>query len=235
MRTLVFCALVLLAVPCSASIVPIPGLYNTGVDNSGQPLLNGVADPHYVISSATAPAYSGGVPVTYADLTSLYAVYPGSWTPNRPSPPSPGTPSQWIGPVVPMMLPVSPSWDGDYTYVLTFNLTGLDAATAIISGLWASDNGSQIFINNTATGYVKGANGYNTLDSFTINAGFLPGLNELRFVVNNETLDGGRPNPTGLQVANLAGTAAQLPEPFSFIVWAGLAMTIGGLACSRQR
>ena len=39
------------------------------------------------------------------------------------------------------------------TFRTTFDLTGLDASTASLSGLWAADNaGLDIFINGAATG-----------------------------------------------------------------------------------
>ena len=39
--------------------IPIPTLFNTGVDNNKMPLLDGETDPHYVLSISADPQFSG--------------------------------------------------------------------------------------------------------------------------------------------------------------------------------
>ena len=71
---------------------PIPGLYNTGVDNSNVLLGNLVVDAHYQLDQG--PAVTDGTrpnSYTYADITPVTNIYPGSWVNNTAT-------SQWIGP-----------------------------------------------------------------------------------------------------------------------------------------
>ena len=112
----------LLSGPAFAS-VQISGLFNTGVDGSSAVLADMAVDPHYSITSSTATAYSPDDAYTYADLSSLYSVYPGSWVNNTST-------SQWIGPASDIVGPFDPDWAGDYNYDLVFDLTGLDPNTA---------------------------------------------------------------------------------------------------------
>ena len=53
---------------------------------------------------------------------------------------------------------------------------------------------------------------FQTLNSFSIDSGFVSGINTLDFVVQNL---GTQPNPTGLLITDLCGTAEPLnvPEP----------------------
>jgi hypothetical protein len=230
MKVLFAIAIALLTLPASAAI-QIPGLFNTGVDNSLALQPDLTVDIHYSITATTAVAYTPDDAYTYANLAPLYAIYPGSWVGNTAT-------SQWIGPALDIVEPSDPTWAGTYTYDLTFDLTGLDPSTAQISGLWASDNGSQIFLNNIFTGYIKGSSGYSSLDPFSITSGFLPGLNTLRFLVVNDLSVPPLPdNPSGLHVSALAGTAeaavVAVPEPTMFVVWLGL--ITAALACAGTR
>ncbi len=224
--------LLLCASPVSASI--IAGLFGTGVDGSGNPLGDGAPDTHYNITSSTAPAFpvpiGGSTPLTYADLSSVYAVYPGSYVGNSST-------SQWIGPVTPVMSPSGSNWDGSFLYEIAFDLTGLDPSTASITGSWASDNDSRIYLNDNPTTYVKGENGYQSLESFAITSGFIAGLNKLQFLVFNAPLGSDGPNPTGLRVDGLAGTAdpAAVPEPTSLLIWLTLATALTAATRHRSR
>lgn len=220
-----FIAVLLLAIASSASAsIVIPNLFGTGVDGSGNPLADGAPDLHYTITSSTAPAFpvpiGGSTPLTYANLTSLYAVYPGSWVGNLST-------SQWIGPVLPLMSPSGSNWVGSFLYEFVFDLTGLDPSTAFITGSWASDNDSRIYINDVPTSYVKGEQGYQSLEGFAITSGFVEGINKLQFLVFNAPLGSDGPNPTGLRVDGLSGLAdSSAPEPTSLLVWCGMAAVV---------
>ena len=39
--------------------IPIPTLFNTGVDNNKMPLVDGETDPHYVLSISADPMFTG--------------------------------------------------------------------------------------------------------------------------------------------------------------------------------
>lgn len=172
----------------TALAVPIPGLFNTGVDNSGTPLPNGAVDPHWVLSAGPA-----GVPTAIAGDPR-----PGSWVANTPT-------SRWV---TPFANGNSSPGAGTYLYDLTFDLTGFDPTTATISGDWSSDNNSSVLLNGVpfAT-HSGGTSAFLTFDSFSTGTGFLPGINTLTIQVVNQ---GG---PTGAHVNELRGDASLIPEP----------------------
>lgn len=144
----------------SAEAAAISGqLFNTGVDNAGNALApNNATDPHYtVVENGNAQA------ITY---------YNPGYVPNDAN-------SAWI-------------WENGNglptnvirTFQTTFDLTGYDPATAAINGLWGADNlGLDILINGVSTGNTSP--GFFSLVSFSINSGFVQGLNTLRFVVSD--------------------------------------------------
>lgn len=95
---------------------------------------------------------------------------------------------------------------GNYVYRTTFDLTGLDPSTAVISGRWSTDNnGADILINGQSTGNTTDFVQFNIgWKSFTINGGFQPGINTLDFVVFDSGVI------TALRV-ELSGVAAVVP------------------------
>ena len=190
MRTTLLLATLTLLVANSAHAVPVPGLYNTGVNGTGAAIADGAVDPHYVLISSADPAYPG--PSAYA----CWPIATGFWLANDAS-------SRWIAPAANEGYPsgAPPHPIGDYTYRLSFDLTGLDPATVSIHGNWGVDNSGTIFINGVS---VASTSSYNPLPSFSITSGFVAGVNHLDFVVNNWAAGGA--NPTALRVANLTGT-----------------------------
>jgi hypothetical protein len=189
-------AIALVLSAASASAAPITGLFATGVDGAGVALAGGASDTHYSILS---PAQQGVVINTI----------PGSWVNNTRT-------RRWIWETA-AGTPVNVT----RTFRTTFDLTGLDAATASLSGLWAADNaGLDIFINGAATGNTCG--GFSSLCGFNIASGFVSGVNTLDFQVRD---DGGI---SGLLVSSLSGTAdesvTEIPEPGLIAIFAlGLA------------
>lgn len=189
----------------SAAHADAIALFNTGVDSVGAPLANGASELHYNLISGPD------------GLTGLRVATDANGFPLPPWLADNST-SAWIGPVGDGALDGS---IGAYDYRLTFSLAGLNAATATISGLWATDNdGADILINGISTGQTTPFGGF-TFHSFTIGSGFVAGTNTLDFIVNN----GG--GPTGLRV-ELSGTAAAdgIPEPAS---WALMILGFGGV------
>lgn len=189
-----------------AQATSITSIYNTGVDASHAVLTNGtVGDPHYTL--AVVP--SGTTAIRIGTSASGFPIPP--WVGDNTS-------SRWIGPnnTSQMIGPV-----GTYRYETTFSLTGFNPSTASVTGNWSADNaGLNILINGTPLGLNTGpGNGaFTSFHSFTVNSGFVGGLNTLDFVVNNAN---GRPggNPTGLRVEmNGTATATAVPEPDSLLL-----------------
>lgn len=185
----------------------IPGLFNTGVDDFGSLLTDGITDSHYILvgppPSIQCPLCSGNAVARATDP---------AWI-------SPPANSKWIGPVDNNDAPGGVTFE----YTLTFDLSGLDPNSAIITGLWSSDNGSLIFLNGVDTGLTNGDFGseaFRFMTPFQLNGGFTNGLNSLTFIVGN---NGG--GPTSLLVSDLTGSATAVPEPST----AGLVLV--GLLC----
>lgn len=163
--------------------VEVPGLYNTGVDDIGDPLPIGSDELHY--------DYSGPVDPPAQVLAGHI-----NWV-------VPPVGSAWIGPANgDISVPV-----GDYVYTLEFDLTGLDPDIASIKGELAADNVASIWLNGVDTGFVHpdGTSSFRSLEPFLIKAGFVQGVNTLDFLVNNNV------GPSGLLIANLQGYALPLP------------------------
>lgn len=197
----------------AASAVPIEGLWNTGVDSAGVPQAVGFTEVHY---SATLP---DGANPHYQFRT---VAKPGSYV-------TPPSDSAWIGPSLTEnegALVDDPV--GTYTYKLFFSLDGLDPASAVITGDWASDNWSSIWLNGQQTTYSLPKEGFRTLTAFNLFDGILntsgqpirldSSLNTLEFRVLNATGSG---NPSALLVSGLSGEATGIPDGGSLLLMAG--------------
>jgi hypothetical protein len=189
----IFSALLLATAASAAAAAPIPGLFNTGTDasNVALPGGNGVTDPHYSVLSSTIGGVATGVQaVTY---------YNGAYFPNDAN-------SRWIS----HSSNGNPG-SGTTTFRLSFDLTGLNPATAQITGRWGVDNLGVIFLNGVNTGVslpVFTTANFTSLASFAINTGFVSGINTLDFAIQ----DLGQ--PLAFRVDDLAGTAdPRVPGP----------------------
>jgi hypothetical protein len=181
----------------------IPGLFNTGVDDNKQALADNAFDPHYIL---TVNADSASVDAIVEDSTA-FPIAGGPWVPNTAG-------SKWIGPRFDTSGAAGlASGNGIYVYQTSFDLSGLDAGSVLITGSWAIDNvGVSIRVNGQPTGIVNN-NGFTTLTSFSIsaaNATFVNGVNTLEFEVQNVDVTAGY---TGLYVTNLRGLAALAGTP----------------------
>jgi hypothetical protein len=177
-------------------------VFNTGVDGTGALLPLGASDPNW--SLVAGPGITSATPAIVLTTQSPFGLYATS--PN----------SQWV------WAQADGSGLGPYTFQLTFDLTGLDLSTVMISGSWGIDNNGYISLNGSTTGIGTGAlslsgssfSNFQTFNDFTLDNGFVSGVNTLDFVVTND------PGGTGgLNVTNLVATGSPelstTPEPSS--------------------
>lgn len=162
--------------------VPIPTLYNTGVDNNNIPLPDGETDIHYLLSTSADNNFSGpGTKVVFSDGFPI-----GTWIINDNS-------SKWIAPRADAG---EFNAAGIYVYSLTFSLHEFKHETAEIRGYWTTDNnGVDIIINGKGTGYQTDYTSFaRGFFPFEIKEGFTEGFNTISFMVFNGEA------PTGLRV-----------------------------------
>ncbi|MGH9815403.1 MAG: PEP-CTERM sorting domain-containing protein [Candidatus Acidiferrales bacterium] len=178
--------------PASADSI---GVFGTGLTTTGALGAPGAVDPHYTLT--TNPA--GGGTSAFVTTGSGFPFPP--WVPNGPN-------SQWITPNTSQLNHPA----GTYTYVTTFDLTGLIPGTAVLTGAWGTDNPGQMFLNGVL---VSTSSGFTSLTAFLISSGFLPGVNTLTFVIEN--LPQATGNPSGLRV-DISGTASPVPEPSTLLL-----------------
>jgi len=180
----------------AANSQPIDTLFSTGLDAFNDPLAPGSIDSNYIVlESGTNAEVLTGLPSTYL--------------PNDVN-------SQWV-----WQQSNGQPTNVTLTFRTQFDLTGFDSNTAIINGLWGVDNqGIDILINGVSTGNsLLGVvfSNFDQLNSFVIVDGFLPGINTLDFIVqDNGSVSAFR--------AELSGTATVVPIP------AALWLFLSGLA-----
>ncbi|NYE60218.1 hypothetical protein FHW58_001370 [Duganella sp. 1224] len=203
MKKTIIAAALAVATIASAHADTISGLMNTGLGASGS------SDPNYKLTAVSNDTPVGTVPVITND--SAWPINP--WLANS------GV-SKWITPTASQGQSFDSWSNGTYTYTLSFDLTGYNAATASFAGRLAADNAVTVKLNNSV---ISSATGFTDWTSFGANSGFVSGVNKLDFVVTNWQQNGG--NPTGLRVEfGASNIAAAVPEPETY------AMLLGGLA-----
>jgi RHS repeat-associated protein len=169
----------------SGTTIPV---FGTGVASPNLLALDGTVDTHYkLINSADSTAPGPGVYVANSTASPI-----PPWAADGPN-------SKWIAPLGNAAASLQP---GSYAYRTTFDLTGLDPKTALVTGQWAADDSGNILLNGVAVPS-SATPGLSGLTPFTISSGFVAGVNTLDFVVTNA---GSSPNPTGLRV-DISGTA----------------------------
>ena len=173
-------------------------VYNTGVDAAHAVLAAGAIDPHY----------TNGTTTVFVEGTVNAA-----WVPNTST-------SKWVGPDAGDGSSLS---GGTYSlvYRTTVDLTGFSAPSALITGRWAADDGGgDILLNGISKGLTTN-NAFSAYTNFTLNSGFVPGINTIDFKWHDDI------GPGGLRVEFLTATAnlnSQTPEP------ASIALMLSGVA-----
>ena len=184
----------------------ISTLFSTGVDASGNPLPDASIDPHYTLNPGNVFVIGnpGGV----------------GWINNTAT-------SSWVSADASTF-----AGGGPFTYHTTFDLTGLNPGTAVITGTLSADDQASIFLNGVDVfdGLPTGAAPWAQYEPFTISTNFVNGINSLDIVVPNN-INSPDDGPTGVQL-NLSGTASPSPEPASLALFA---LGIGALAWVKRK
>jgi hypothetical protein len=138
--------------------------------------------------------------------------------------------SAWVSP----QASGSAGVNGFYVYEQQVNLTGFDLSTVVISGLFSTDNSGFMRVNGGPSVATLGQAEFSSLHAFTINSGFIAGINSIQIGVNNE----GDPTAFRVQFTGAdgrlldVGPPSQVPEPASlFLVGSG----VMGLIARRRR
>jgi hypothetical protein len=189
------------------------------MDNSGNPLPPGSVDPHYSLDSYDL----NGNPMAFGPSAYVSQNNPSSppfnWSNNTSTGVWISAQSDQLGFNIP----------GFYVYTTTFDLTGYNPSTASLTGQISADNQiTDIILNGISVGTTaipSGGGGgfllpmgsdriaFNSMHNFSINSGFVSGVNTLQIVVINwfdpiYNVAG----PTGLIITNLVGSASTLPN-----------------------
>lgn len=216
----VLAAVVALGLPTRSSATMIPyGLYDTGVDSAGNTQAGGTSDTHYTLVGVGA---NNPLPSQPAIIAGNGAPIGGSGWING---------SQWIS------VNSSGGNDGNnvytYAFTTTFNLSGLAGAT--LSGSYASDNASTLWLNGHQISSIPFGTSPNWSfqnytsfsDSEYLN---LNGQNTLTIVdVNGSFSDlyGQPAGPFGVTTRGLTITGTPVPEPTTMVAGAMLLLPFG--------
>lgn len=191
----------ILSVALSATPLTV---FNTGVGPTNVVLAAGATDSHYV----------GVTPASTVFVLGQTLALPITWIPNSAV-------SEWVGPDQGDGSGIGPG-GGTYSriYRTTVDLTGFDFSSAVIAGRWATDNtGTDIRVNGNSTSQTNST--FASFTGFTLNGGFVAGINNIDFLWSNSGGPGGlRVEFTSAQ-ANLIGA---VPEPGT------IALMLGGVA-----
>ena len=211
--TVVFAAFTALA----SAAVPIPGIVNTGASFTADQV-----DTNYSFAAISGTAVgTGGRGVVAADNSFPFPF----WIANTST-------SKWLTPTANQAQTYDPSVNGTYRWTLSFDLTGFDASTALLSGRWAADNTGSLFLNGTQISQIAAPiEGHASWTNIAqVNTGFLAGANVLEFVVTNVGNPTG--NPTGLR-AEFVSSVSAIPEPQTYVM---LLAGLGAIGfCVRRR
>jgi MYXO-CTERM domain-containing protein len=166
------------------------GLFNTGQNADGSLAAGNAADPNYTSASGTVYVLPNPN---------------GAWV-------APGPDAQYVAPDTSNG---GAYGGGVYTldYDTSFDLTGYDPDSVVITGQWATDNyGNDIIVNGITSGDTSPD--FTALTAFTLSGNFIAGINTIDF---NWANVGG---PGALLVEFTSITGASTPEPATLLIGA---------------
>jgi hypothetical protein len=195
-------------------------LYDTGLDSDGNPLanLNGSEDGHWLVRLASEDSSNNSHAITFK-----HRAYS-----------SEGGDSKWIS--VDSNGGNSTTNLTAYLFSTSFDLTGYDSSTAMITGLWGIDNYGAIWLNDNDTGnsLSYGFPAFKEMHEFSISDFFIDGVNTLTVELTNgyDNNAGRDPGPMAIRFDNLQLTANPVPAPKALLFFALLLLL---LAANRIR
>lgn len=193
---------VLLFLPAFALAGTI-AVHNTGVDSSDVLVGAGAQTAFWTLSAEPAGASEalGSNPFRYFNGAYFADTSTAAWV----SPGANGTAGA----------------GGFYTYDLVIDLTGSNPATASVGGIFGTDNDGSISLNSGPAVATTCFACFGTPTPFTINSGFVSGLNTIHVTVDN----GGDPTAFFVEFnSTIASGASGVPEPSAIL------LTCAGLA-----
>ena len=210
MAVLATCSALALSVTSFAAV--IPGVINTGTNGSGVLVAAGAQAAGWA-----EQAQPVGGTVTAGSLA--YRYHNPAYFPDTAN-------AAWVAP--------SASGNagalGFYDYRLTFSLAGFDPSTALISGLFGTDNDGSISLNGNSAVATTGFAGFGATTAFSFASGFVSGTNYIDVRMNN----GG--DPTAFFVSFAVATAtlinASVDEPSPILL---VLLSLGALLWLRRR
>ncbi len=204
-KALTFLALLLVACPV-AEAMPIVGLYSTGINAAG-----GV-DQSWSLTGGTA----------YVTQEGQFPV-PTDWPANDLA-------SRWISPQSSYVGGggglLSDPLNASFTYTLSFDLTGFNPESAWFSyKLAADDTISAVMLNGIPiAGVTLPSNGpFEFGPVYTVDAGFLAGVNSISVTVQNSNVGYGNPSGFRAEIIGSNVDPEPIPEPATYAL-VGLAL-----------
>lgn len=190
-----FLILAAAVVPCVSIAAPIT-VHNTGVNGSDSLVAAGAQVSFWTLASEPAGASEaiGGNPFRYHN---------GAYFADTAT-------AAWVAPTASGNAGVG----GNYTYALTFDLTGLDPTSASISGIFGTDNNGSISLNGNAPVATTSFGGFGSTTAFSFTSGFVAGLNTIDVTTNN----GGDPTAFFVQFNSAAASTSGVPEPSTMLM-----------------